>query len=1282
MQAVKRKVSAVPELEPIPNTKTLLLGKASWNTEDNFMFTVRLRQIALTASALLLGAALSSSAQETRATLNGHVQDSSGAAVPGATVTLHNNGTGADTSVKTGGEGDYTAAFLVPGNYSVRARAQGFKEVVRNNVELHVQDQLTVDLTLSAGETSEVVTVTADAPLLDEGTATRGSLIDNAKVTELPIIARNPINLANLAPGVVFNGNQSFQRPFDNGDVINFSVNGGLRQTNAFLIDGAPDDAYSDTAGDRSHANLNVAFIPSAEVTQEFKVVSNFYDAQYGRTGGGVFNVGTKVGTNNFHGSLYYFFHRYWTDANYISNKFNNLPLYSLDPVTHQFLAAPKLDQFGGEISGPVRIPRLYNGKDHTFFLFGIEQYNEDTPSPSLTGTITAAERNGDFSQAGVNIYDPYTTRLDQNGNCCIRDQFPGNVIPASRLTGAGYLLAQAFPSPTASTNTSASNFNVGANLSRDRYRNWIARIDQNIGQKERLYARYAHARRNQFDQGSTNYPLPLLDAQDPLERINDNAVADSLTQFTSRLSLDIRASYTRYNETVARSRAASVDITKYGFSSNYAAQRFVQLPPKLAFDNVNGVNLPCNNLSCTGIGSRDPRYGISNLIGLQPSVEYLRGRQAFHVGADIRDFDYNAGGASFTLGQGGFMFRANETEQNPTLSPSNGQGSSIASMLLGFPGSGIISYTPNLAWRFRYWAIYLQDDIKVTPRLTINAGLRYDVEGSPHEIQNRQNRGFDFNATSPLASAATGASANCPACASLKGGLLFAGVGSQPQAAFNTQYGHIQPRIGAVYRLTGNTMVRGGYGLFYLPEAAFGVSQGFAQDTQMVNTNATAAGATIVDNYRPRGNTPTAQPLNDPFATGVLQPTGSSLGLGTFQGLGVIFNNPNRSIPYVHQYSFGFEQQLPSSIKIDAEYVGSRTMHVNTNDNQAGGARNIDVLSRSQIASLQQAAVAAGFTQTTGLYAGTANLNSYLAVQFPNPFAGKLPGTNLNGATVSRQQLLLPYPQFTSVSEGQESVGRIWYDSFQLSVEKRYSHGLTILGSYTWSKTLEALAFLNPQDAAPFRNIGAQDRPQRLVVSGVYELPFGRGHRFLGNDSRLAELAIGGWEMNLWEVIQSGTPVGLPSGYVLLGDPRIGVSKSRLTYFNTCTQFANGTVLQPNAGRSAVNQSCSNPIWRQINSTGGELQSIGFQSGYIRNPNSPIGNLSVSKRFKITDTMNAQFRFEAFNFTNTWIPNGPNMSPTSGNFGTTSASSSNLLFPNGQSNLPRIVQMGAKFNF
>ncbi|GAA3762213.1 TonB-dependent receptor [Terriglobus aquaticus] len=1187
------------------------------------------------------------------------MQDTGGAAIPDATVTVHNVGTGVDTTVKSGGAGDYTVPFLDPGNYTVRASAQGFREVVRNNVELHVQDKLTVDLSLGAGATSDVVTVTADPPLLDTGSATRGALIDNVKVTELPIIGRNPINLADLAPGVVFQGNQSFRRPFDNGDVINFSVNGGLRQANSFLIDGAPDDAYSDTAGDKSHVNLNVAFIPTAEVTQEFKVVSNFYDAQYGRTGGGIFNVITKSGTNQLHGDVYYFLQRYNFNANNVGNKFNNLPIYSIDPVTKQFLAAPRLDQYGLQVNGPVRIPGVYNGTDKTFFLFGIERYKENTPSPGLVGTITAAERNGDFSQSGVNIYDPYTTRLDARGNCCIRDQFPNNIIPAARLNGAGFKLAQAFPAPNITTATSNNNYNVGANLSIDRFNNYNIRIDQNFGQKERIYGRYSYGRRNQTDQGNTNYPLPLLDAQDPLARINNNAVLDSLTQLTPRLTMDLRVAYSRYNESVLRTRSATVDPTQYGFSSNYAAQRFVDVFPKLGFDNTNGVNLP-GGLGSTGIGSRDPRFGISNIISFQPSVEWVVGRHSLHLGADLRDVDFNNGGASYTLGQGGFNFTRLQTQSNPTAAQTAGNGSSVAALLLGFPNNGIIQYTPYTGYRFRYYAMFIQDDFKLSNRLTINAGLRYDIEGSPYELHNRANRGFDVNAASPLAAAAASASSYCPACASLKGGLLFAGVGGQPRAFYNTRFGDIQPRIGAVYQVSKDNLFRGGYGLFYLPEAGLSPAQGFAQDTAMIPTN--AAAGSQADNYRPRGNNPSAQPLNDPFATGVLQPTGSSLGLATFQGQSVTFNNPNRYIPYVHQFSFGMQQQLPYNIRIDVGYVGSRSNHINTNDNQAGGPRNLNVLSNAQIAQARNAAASGGF----------ASASAYLSQTQPNPFFGLIPGSTLGTSPrLQLSQLLLPFPQFQTINYGQESVGKIWYDSLQIFGEKRYSQGLSISAAFTWSKTQEALAFLNPQDPAPFKNIGAQDRPFRFTPAMVFELPFGRHHQFFSNDSRWVEALIGGFQVQVSYIIQSGVPAGLNGGYLVVADPRIGSPHSKTQYFNTCTLNVNGT----------KTGNCSSGIiaFQQINSANLDLRGAPFQIGSIRNPNAPIGNASISKRVNITEHFNTQFRFEAFNFTNTYVPNGPDMTPTNNTFGTLSGATST---PNGQSNLPRVVQLGAKINF
>lgn len=1232
--------------------------------------SIRILSLVVLLSVLTLCSANFVGAQETRATVSGRIQDPSGAAVAGAKVTAKNVDTGVVTTVNAAPDGDYTIPFLIPGTYVLTADAQGFKSAQQTNVILHVGDKLALDLRMPVGSVNEVVTVSDTPPLLEAGSATRGELIDPTRVQQLPLAGRNPFMLAQLVPGVQFQGNPSFQRPFDNGDNANFSINGGLRQSNSFLIDGAPDDAVSDVAGDRSHANLNVAYIPSIDATQEFKIVNNFYDAQYGRTGGGIFNVSTKAGTNSLHGDVYDFLRRYEWDANSVSNKVAHLPRYSQDPVTKKNLGGHTLDDWGGSLGGPVFIPHLYHGKDKTFFFGAYEHYHEVQPTPTLTTVPTLAERNGDFSAPGEPvIYDPWSTRLDGNGNCCIRDPFPGNIIPQSRLAvSPGAQLANAYPKPNVGDGLLVNNYSTGANTSEDHFQNFLGRVDQTFSEKERMYFRYAHGRRNQVDHGSYNFTGPLYDAQDPLSRSNDSAVVDSITVFSPRMILDLRASLARYTERVDRSTVNNFDDTTLGFDPAFDSQRFVPVPPRISMGNQSTI---------PDAGTRNPRFGISTVVGFQPSLQMIYGKHSIHVGADVRNIAFATGGGSFVYGGGAFAFSANFTQANPTASFNGTSGSPLASLLLGAPAASnssitsIIQYTPRLLYRWWYQGYYIQDDFKVSNRLTLNAGIRYDIEGSPAESQNRMNRGFDTTDASPLAAAAKAAGAvDCPACQNLLGGLYFAGAGGQSSNAFETQYGHVQPRIGAVFQLYPNTILRGGYGMFYLPEAAFGAAQGFAQDTAYVPNN--IAGGTTPDLYIPRGNDPAHPPLANPFPT-VLQPSGSSSGLSTFVGQSIVFNNPKRKIPRADQWSVGIQQQWPFGVKVDMSYVGMHTQDINTNDNQAGGARNLNVLSASQISAIQNtvsstATGAGGTFQSAQQYVGTA---------IPNPFAGQIPNTNLNGATVSRQQLLLPFPQFLGIAYGQESVGQLWYNAAQVEIERRYSNGFSIMGSYTWSKTEEALSYLNPQDAAPYKNIGSNDRPQRLVISALYELPFGHGHRLLGNASRPVELLAGGWQLNYIETIQSGTPVSLPSNANLIGNPYVA-SKNRNAWFNPCVQLApsfnsqTGSYSPGTTVQQGANTSCT-PVWQVINSANLSYRQSGFYTGAIRNPSAPNTDLSLVKALKFTERTNAQIRVEAFNLTNTWIPSGPNTNVTTAAFGT---------IPTAQSNLSRQVQLGFKLNF
>lgn len=466
--------------------------------------------------------------------------------------------------------------------------------------------------------------------------------------------------------------------------------------------------------------------------------------------------------------------------------------------------------------------------------------------------------------------------------------------------------------------------------------------------------------------------------------------------------------------------------------------------------------------------------------------------------------------------------------------------------------------------------------------------------------------------------------------------------MNGQSRGAFKTRYNDWQPRFGLAYRINDRTVFRGGFGRFFLPEAAYGGSAGFASNTPFVATTGGGLGS-----YLPTGT------LSNPYPNGLIAPTGAGAGLNTFLGQSITFNNPNRDIPYVYTWSVGFQRQLPLRSVVSVEYVGSRSYHINTNDNQAGGARNIDVPSLQQLSLAQQN-------------------STYFTQAVPNPFAGLLPGTSLNGATVPRSQLLIPYPQFTAVFEGSESVGKLWYDSLQVNLEKRLSEGLVFNLAYTFSKQIEALAFLNNQDALPSKTLAATDRPSRLVLSGVYQLPFGRGRKYFSNVGHGLDLLVGGWEYNWDGVVQSGTPMSLPGNFNLIADPRIG-QQTYGFFFNTCELLSNGTTRMPNPAHSGFITGCNNPAWQQIANTSITLRTNPLRSSNLRNPWAPSYDMSLVKKFNIRESINAEFRFEAFNVFNTVIRGGPTTDPNSNNFG---------LVAIGQSNYPRQVQLGFKLNF
>jgi hypothetical protein len=636
-------------------------------------------------------------AQEFRATVNGRVVDQNKAAVANATVAVRNVATNEVATATTNSEGNYTIPFLKPGVYNMTVEASGFKRYVRDNQELQVSQTATIDVDLEVGAATETVTITADTPLLEETKADRGNVIENKRIVELPLNARNPFMLATLTPGITYNGPAIYQRPFDNGAIADWSINGGLNRSNEFLLDGAPNNSIQ--------GGNNIAYVPPVDAVGEFKIITNSYDAQYGRTAGGVVNVQIKSGGNEYHGSLYEFYRRNWLDSNYLFSNFRNLPAGRFRRADGTLEKAEHfLDQYGGVIEGPVRLPKSifgplggYDGRDKTFFLFNYEGYREGTPNPDVRTVPDLAFLRGDFSNYRdvqgrlITIYDPATGR-DVNG-VWTRDPFPGNIIPANRISPIAQRIAGFFPAPNTTTpggDPWRANFADIPNIANDKFKNWIFKIDQNIGEKDKVFFRYGYNNRAEIRWTNGITSGPAQDGQLPLNRINYAGVADWVHTFSGTTILNLRVSGNRYIEEARFQEGLGYDISQLGFPSSLAAQLPFPMFPRFNFSDFISLG--------RGTFNREP----TNVYSIQPNLTLIRGAHTMRTGLDWRYSQYarliaGNGGGQLSFGRN---FTQREFNRGDPLS-----GSSIADFLLGAPNGGNIDSNVFPIYMFKYYA-------------------------------------------------------------------------------------------------------------------------------------------------------------------------------------------------------------------------------------------------------------------------------------------------------------------------------------------------------------------------------------------------------------------------------------------------------------------------------------------------------------------------------------------------------------------------------------------------
>jgi hypothetical protein len=1143
-------------------------------------------------------------AQETRATLSGIVLDTSGSTVPGTTLQLTNIETGVALSTVSNEAGLYRFLFLIPGKYRLSATMSGFKTFERDNIQLNVSEAATLPVTMEVGAQTDKITVSAEAPLIEAEKADRGMVIDNRKVVDMPINTRNPIMLAAISNGITpTSGSTLDQKPFSNSADGSWSINGGVGSTVEFLLDGAPNNTIYNGV-------TTVANVPSVDAVQEFKVMTSTYDAQYGHTGGGAINISLKSGTNSLHGSGYEYLKRARFNAAAFSDNAHGNPTPSSG-----------LDQYGFTIGGPVRIPKAYNGKDKTFFFFALEQYHEDQeyPGEKVASVPTPDQRKGNFSttfdNAGrlITIYDPFTGRFDAT-NKWVRTAFPGNLIPGDRINPVSQKILALYPLPnTISTGSPAwqNNFYSPDNIANFNFKNLMTRLDHNFSARERVYARWSWS---DFTQVRTSNAIPGIggDHRDG-GKYSNGGVVDSVTTLNSGTIFNIRASLSYWRELIGPSDFG-FDATQWGWPASVVDQ--------LTKKNVLPL-ISISGATTLGNSSGNLTFEPTTVFSVGPNLVMIRGKQTIKTGLDYRMTRYtqyrpSQDRASLNFDQG---FTRSDYLTQDALS-----GNGTASMMLGYAASGSAGFTANPFFQWTYYAPWVQDDIKLTRKLAVNLGLRWDYTTPVQERFNRLNRDFFTNVVNPISNQID--QSKFPGM-KVYGGLGFAGQGGAPRSPFNSDRNNFQPRLGAAYQLNSKTVLRGGWAIFYLAPTDSGFTQGFSQTTPYVATQ---------DSNRTPSNT-----ISNPFPTGLIQPAGSSAGMRTFLGQGVSFVYPDSRNTYVHQFSFGIQRELPGHISVEASYVGSRTR---------------DALVANSINSISLANLALG-DPTKG---GDPN---YLNQQVPNPFQGLLPGTTINGATVARSQLLKPFPEFTGVTITDTNVGKIWYNSLQVSVQKRYSHGLTFAANYTNSKNIQATGYLNAQDPAPTRTLTAYDRPQRLSFAPSYELPFGKGKPLLNSGNRVISRVVGGWQVLVNTVFQSGAPMGIPGSVWVIGDPHLdNPTWDRL--FKTGYIDANGAVRNVLPGEQ--------PVFavRPPNT----LQTTPARWGNLRDRWATTYDASIIKNTRIRESIMTQFRFEAFNATNTPVfSSDPNLTPTSTNFG-------KIIRDNGQSNAPRTLQFGFRLMF
>ncbi len=1239
---------------------------ARWKSRSTALLAVLL----LTGIYAALLAPQPARAQEFRATISGTVTDPSGAVIPGAQITARENSTGTVNRAVSNGAGEYVIPFLPPGTYTLTITAKGFEKSVQRDVILESQAHPIVSIKLQPGSVSETVTVTATPPLLDLANASIGSVISTRSVADLPINGRTPTTLTELAPGVINTGSAAqLIHPFDNNAGNEWSIGGTPNQVSEVLLDGAPDLTLLGA----------LAYAPTMDSVAEVSIRPFDTDASFGHTIGGVINQVTKSGTNSLHGTLYEFNQIPNLDGNlYFNGRENPVPKL---PVTHY-------NQYGLTVGGPVWFPHLYNGRNKLFFFFAFEGLKDSQPSEQTVTVPTSAEESGDFSQTlygGCNnnqggpytvnpttgvavcndnnqpdpnqIYNPSTAVV--NGKNVSRTAIANNDLATAATSfnpiAGNYL--KLFPAPNATGEADGKDNYVSDSPSIDTYNNEFGRLDYNVSSRDHVFFDYRHnyrlqTKNNYFNNGSTGTTLM---------RENLGATLDNVFNLNPTTFFDTRFNWVNFNE-VHGTPAQAFNPAGLGF-------------PQYMNTNSELLQLPYVNFGTGGSCGSHTSYQCLGDTGsaLDPTTSYqvfadmvkVFGRHTLKVGFDGRRYLISI--QNFSASSGTFTFNSSWDNSGTSTGVSNIFGGDLAAFMLGLPSSGAYDNQARGDFHQYYVGTFAQDDWRVSSRLTLNLGLRFDIDTPFEEKLGRTVNGFNPAApinyvNAPSFSGATvtynGQSYSVASINTL-GGLTF--PGDRNGAVYATNNGFLSPRFGFSFAVNPKTVARGGFGIFVQPETLTNLnSQGTYSSAALSNNEGFSASTSFLattNNYASPAST-----LSSPFPNGFVPAAGSSQGASTFLGQSISFLAPVEHDIYSERWDLDVQRSLTTNSMIEAIYEGNHAVHLPI-ESQNINALEMPYLSRTP---WRNSDIAAAYGESV-----------------TNPFKGTFPSVNgvanstsaNKSSTIPIQDLMVPYPQFsnTNVIEENQTRGQSWFEDGIIHYEHRSSDGLTFTANYSFSKLIEADTFLNDQDTMPEVRISPFDHPQHFTAGGTYELPFGRGKMVSFGGSRVWNEIAGGWVLNGIYQYQTGAPVEFTSDIPL----QPGVTLRQI-YNHTRDTTPGVPALNTAAFVTGNNTKCSGTCDGSVFFNGqyvDHYRTLPSTLSWVRGDGNNNLDASILKNFNFTRGRYLQLRFETFNTLNhpTFAP--PNVSSaTASDFGSITGVESN--------SLSRQVQLGARIVF